>query len=76
MASDNLITNQWERNYENLHPIHKEYCQGLDEAMDALDKSLRAAAIPGGNIEVKRELNHIKYIISTYKDRAIEEVKI
>lgn len=76
MASDRMITNQWLRNYEDYHPIHREYCQALDETMDAIDKALRAASIPGGNIEPKRELNHIKYVVSTYKDRAQEDIKV
>ena len=30
MASDKLITNQWERDYSKMHPIHKEYYEALD----------------------------------------------
>lgn len=72
MASSKLITNQFLRDYSDLRPDEVAYKMAIDEAMDAIDKANAAINI-SHNYALHRELLHVKYCLSDYKDRDIEK---
>lgn len=67
MASTKLITNQFVRDYVNDPEYLQRYKGGLDMAMDGIDYAIQAMNI-GKNIQLQRELLHIKWCIAQYKE--------
>ena len=67
MASTKAIPNQYERDYRNEPEYLRNYKYSLDQAMDAIDSAIASINV-GRNTKLQRELLHVKYCLSLFKD--------
>ena len=67
MTSTKLVANQFIREYSGDPEYLQRYKGGLDMAMDGIDYAIQSMNV-GKNIQLQRELLHIKYCISQYKE--------
>jgi hypothetical protein len=67
MASTKTVPNQYERDYRKDPEYLGKYKMYLDQAMDSLDMALTCINT-GRNTKLQREILHIKYCISLFKD--------
>ena len=67
MASTKQAANQFIRDYSGDSECLRKYKGGLDMAMDGIDYAIQSMNV-GKNIQLQRELLHIKYCISLYKE--------
>lgn len=67
MASTKIVANQFIRDYSGDPEYLQRYKGGLDMAMDGIDYAIQSINA-GANVQLQRELLHIKYCISLYKE--------